>query len=145
MFVVSGNCEEYIDGKWTPMKPGDLHYNPRGVIHGSRLVGTEPLRAITFFAAAPPADGDKIFVNEGKTSAKPGDVVGNPRLLDTQFKKGGIINIDEWIAKHPIEPGATMRSDFAIGTPRFQLNIGQVPKLGVHYHGYGRRRGDLRP
>ena len=54
MFAISGKCEQYIDGKWVVMKPGDLHFNPRGVIHGTRVVGNEPFLALSFFTTPPP-------------------------------------------------------------------------------------------
>ncbi|MDR3564294.1 MAG: cupin domain-containing protein [Negativicutes bacterium] len=135
VFAISGKCEQYVDGKWVVMQAGDLHFNPRGVIHATRVIGDEPFLALSYFTPPPTGGNDRVFLNSGKTSAKPGDVIGDPYLLDTQFKKGVIINLDQWIATHPIPEGQTMRSDFAVGTPRVQVNIGQVPKLGTHYHG----------
>ncbi len=133
--AVKGQFEEYVDGKWVLMKPGDIHYNPRGVIHGMRPVGNEPFYALCIFTAPPPGGNDKVFLNSEVTTAKAGAVVGNCLLLDTQYKKGYIFNMDEWYAKHPIEPGKTMRIDPAMGTMRNQLNIAQMPALPVHYHG----------
>lgn len=135
VFAISGKCEQYVDGKWTLMQAGDLHFNPRGVIHATRVVGDEPFLALSYFTPPPAGGNDRVFLSSGATSAKFGDAAGDRRLLDTQFKKGVIINLDDWIATHPIDPGATMRSDFVVGSPRVQVNIGQVPKLGVHYHG----------
>jgi quercetin dioxygenase-like cupin family protein len=135
VFAFSGKCEQYVDGKWTEMKAGDLHFNPRGVIHGTRVVGSEPFLALSFFTSPPPGGNDRVFLGSGRTNHKPGDVVGDPLLLDTQFKKGCIINLDAWTAANPIPAGAAMRSDFVIGTPRVQVNIGEKPKLGIHYHG----------
>jgi len=76
-----------------------------------------------------------VFLNSEITIAKPGAVVGDWQLLDTQYKKGYIFNLDEWYAAHPIQAGTTMRSDPAMGTPRSQLMIAQQPNLAVHYHG----------
>jgi len=132
MFLIQGQCEEYIDGKWVLMNPGAMHYNPRGVIHAARVVGEKPLQALTIFT---PSQPDRVFLNSEITTAKAGAVVGNWSLLDTQYKKGYNFNLDEWYAAHPFEPGQTMRIDAAMGTLRSQLMIAQRPSLPVHYHG----------
>jgi quercetin dioxygenase-like cupin family protein len=132
--AVKGQCEQYIDGKWVVMKAGDIHYNPKGVVHGTRLVGTEPFYALSIFTAPPPGGNDRVFLKDIST-AKPGDVVGDWSLLDTQYKKGALFNMDDWYAKNPPEKGKTMRSDPVMGTMRGQLMIAQSPALGVHYHG----------
>jgi len=134
MLIIKGQCEEYIDGKWVLMKPGDVHYNPRGVIHGGRIVGEKPFLALTIFTPPSPPN-DRMFLNSEITTAKAGAVVGDWSLLDTQYKKGAIFNLDEWYAAHPFEPGKTMRIDAAMGTLRSQLMIAQRPSLPVHYHG----------
>jgi quercetin dioxygenase-like cupin family protein len=132
LFVVKGQCEEYIDGTWVLMKPGDMHYNPRGVIHASRVVGDEPFLAVGIYT---PPHNDRVFLNSEITTAKPGAVVGDWQLLDTQYKKGYLFNLDEWYAAHPIQAGTTWRSDAVMGTLRSQLMIAQQPTLAVHYHG----------
>ena len=134
MLVIKGQCEEYIDGKWVLMNPGDVHYNPRGVIHTGRIVSGKPFMALTIFTPPPPPN-DRVFLNSEITTAKPGAVVGDWSLLDTQYKKGAVFNLDEWYAAHPFETGKTMRIDAAMGTLRSQLMIAQMPSLGVHYHG----------
>jgi len=135
MLVVKGQCEEYIDGKWVSMKPGDIHYNPRGVIHGGRVVGDGPFYALFIFTPPPPGGNDRRMLNSDITTAKPGAIVGDWSLLDTQHKKGALFNLDEWYAKNPIEPGKTFRIDPVMGTLRGQLMIAQKPSLPVHYHG----------
>jgi quercetin dioxygenase-like cupin family protein len=133
-FVIKGQCEKYIDGKWVLMNPGDVHYNPRGVIHATRVVGDKPLLELTFFTPSPPPN-DRVFLNSEITTAKVGAVVGDWSLLDTQYKKGYNFNLDAWYAAHPIEAGKTMRSEPAMGTLRSQLMIAQMPNLPAHYHG----------
>jgi len=133
-FVIKGQCEKYVDGKWVLVKPGTVHYNPRGVIHATRVVGDEPLLELIIFTPPPPPN-DRMFLNSEITTAKAGAVVGDWSLLDTQHKKGYNFNLDEWYAAHPFEPGKTMRIDAAMGTLRSQLMIAQRPSLGVHYHG----------
>ncbi len=130
--AVKGQCEQYVDGKWVVMKPGDIHYNPRGIVHATRPVGTEPFYAMSIFTAPPPGGNDRVFL---KDEAKSGALVGDWSLLDTQYKKGYVFNMDEWYAAHPVESGKTMRSDPVMGTLRSQLMIAQMPSLGVHYHG----------
>jgi len=132
---IKGQCEQYIDGKWVLMKPGDIHYNPRGVIHSTRVVGNEPFCALSIFTPPPAGGNDRVFLNSEITTAKPGAIVGDWSLLDTQHKKGVVFNLDEWYAKNPIEAGKTFRIDPVMGTLRSQLMIAQRPTLGVHYHG----------
>jgi quercetin dioxygenase-like cupin family protein len=133
--AVKGQCEQYVDGNWVVMKPGDVHYNPRGIVHATRLVGSEPFYAMSIFTAPPPGGNDRVFLNSEITSAKAGAVVGDWSLLDTQYKKGYVFNMDEWYAGHPVESGKTMRSDPVMGTLRGQLMFAQMPSLPVHYHG----------
>ena len=132
--VVKGQCEKYIDGKWIAMKPGDIHYNPRGVIHATRIIGSEPFQAVSIFTPST-AVPDRVFLNSDITTAKPGATIGDVSMLDTQYKKGYIINLDEWYASHPLSAQQPVRSEPAMGTPRSQLMIAQRPALGVHYHG----------
>jgi len=132
---IKGQCEQYVDGKWVLMKPGDVHYNPRGVIHATRFADNKPFLAFHIFTPPPPGDNDRVFLNSEVTTAKAGAVVGDWSLLDTHYKKGYIFNLDAWYAAHPIEPGKTMRIDPAMGTLRSQLMIAQMPSLPVHYHG----------
>jgi len=132
---IKGQSEEYVDGKWVLMNPGDVHYNPRGVIHGNRFVGDKPCLEVSIFTPPQPGGNDRVYLNSEITTAKVGAVVGDWSLLNTQYKKGYIFNLDAWYATHPIEPGKTMRSDPAMGTLRSQLMIAQMPSLGVHYHG----------
>jgi quercetin dioxygenase-like cupin family protein len=133
-FVFKGQCEKYVDGKWVLVKPGTVHYNPRGVIHATRVVGNEPLLELIIFTPAPPPD-DRVFLNSEITTAKPGVVVGDWSLLDTQHKKGHNFDLDEFYATHPIQAGQTARIEAAMGTLRNQLMIAQRPTLAVHYHG----------
>ncbi|MGO9122155.1 MAG: cupin domain-containing protein [Desulfomonilaceae bacterium] len=133
--AVKGQCEQYVDGKWVEMKPGDVHYNPRGVVHATRIVGKDPFYAMSIFTAPPPGGNDRVFLNSDITTAKEGAVVGNWSLLDTQYKKGYVYNMDQWYAAHPVESGKTMRSDPVMGTLRSQLMFAQMPALPVHYHG----------
>jgi quercetin dioxygenase-like cupin family protein len=132
VFLIKGNCKEYVDGKWIAMHAGDVHFNPRGVIHGTQCDGEA--QELHFFTPVT-GDNDRVFLDSGKTSAKSGDVVADWSLIDTQFKKGMIITLDEWSASHPIPAGESMRVDLPVGTPRFQMTIGQKPKLDAHFHG----------
>lgn len=134
VLAVKGQCEQYMDGKWVVMKPGDIHYNPRGVIHATRVTGDEPFYAVSIFTPST-AVPDRVFLNTDITTAKPGAKIGDWSMLDTQYKKGYIINLDEWYASHPLSKEQPVRSEPAMGTMRNQLMIAQRPALGVHYHG----------
>jgi quercetin dioxygenase-like cupin family protein len=61
-----GSATMYINGKWTEVKEGDVHINPRGVIHGTKVLGPQGMQVATFFAPAPPSAGDRVFVEFAK-------------------------------------------------------------------------------
>ncbi|MGA2990718.1 MAG: cupin domain-containing protein [Candidatus Korobacteraceae bacterium] len=132
---VKGKCKEYVDGKWQWVQPGDIHYNPRGVVHGLQCEPGMEFQSFDIFTPALPPGGDRVFVDSKESKAKPGDVVADWTLIDTQFKKGANINADEFYASHPIPPGESMRLDLPIGTPRNQMVLAQKPALKTHYHG----------
>lgn len=132
---IKGHCQEYVNGKWEMVGPGDIHYNPRGAIHGLKCEKGMEFQSIDFFTPALSAEGDRVMLDSKESKAKPGDVVGDWALIDSQFKSGVNINLDQWYASHPIKPGETMRVDLPMGTPRNQLVIAQKPALKAHYHG----------
>jgi quercetin dioxygenase-like cupin family protein len=57
-----GSATMYINGKWTEVKQGDVHINPRGVIHGTKILGPGGMQVATLFAPGPPKEGDRVFV-----------------------------------------------------------------------------------
>jgi mannose-6-phosphate isomerase-like protein (cupin superfamily) len=63
VFVVGGSGELLINGKWTPVKAGDIHVNPRGNIHDTRSPN-EDLRYISIFAPQQPPGGDVNTVKD---------------------------------------------------------------------------------
>jgi len=132
VFLLKGHCKEYVDGKWIPMVAGQVHYNPRGVIHGTQC--DDEAQELHFFTPAP-GETDRVFLDSGKTQAKAGDVVGDWSLVDTQYKTNYLITLDDWYAAHPLLSGQSMRVDPPWGTLRNQMMIAQGPKLDPHFHG----------
>jgi quercetin dioxygenase-like cupin family protein len=61
VLVVGGSGELLINGIWTPVKTGDLHVNPRGVIHDTRSP-KEDLRFISIFTPQLQAGGDANMI-----------------------------------------------------------------------------------
>lgn len=61
VMIVGGSGELLINGIWTPVKAGDLHVNPRGVIHDTRSP-KEDLRFISIFTPQLQAGGDANFI-----------------------------------------------------------------------------------
>ncbi len=59
VYVYKGTGEMNINGKWVPVKAGDLHVCPRGVAHSTRA-GAEELWVISIFSPAMPAAGDRV-------------------------------------------------------------------------------------
>ena len=65
VFVYKGEGEMYINGKWVPVKAGDLHICPRGVAHGSRpLPGKELLTFNIFTPPQPKGAHDRVMIDE---------------------------------------------------------------------------------
>ena len=133
VFVYKGQGEMYIDGQWVPVKGGDLHVNPRGVVHATRVTG-EDLQVISFFTAPQASGNDKVFVPEPRKFE--GTTVGAPTLLDTQFKKGLLISLDQFYAAHPLKAGEATRGDGVFKSPRAEIVLvtNHGPLIGRHYH-----------
>ena len=53
VLVIGGSGEILINGKWTPVKAGDIHINPRGNVHATRSPN-EDLRFISIFTPQQP-------------------------------------------------------------------------------------------
>ena len=61
VYVYKGAGEMYINGKWVPVKAGDLHVCPRGVAHSTRA-GSEELWVISIFTPPMPETGDRVTI-----------------------------------------------------------------------------------
>jgi len=131
VYVHKGEGEMYVGGKWVPVKAGDIHVNPRGVVHATRITGSKPMEVIGFFSAAPENGNDKVFLPEFD-----GKVVGAKTLLDANVQEGLLIHLPEFYASHPRPVDAGARSDSVYKSPRAELFIGENhgPLLNRHYH-----------
>jgi len=134
VFVYKGQGEMFIDGRWIPVKAGDLHVNPRGVIHATRVTGDEDMNVVCFFTAPQASGNDKAFIpSPGKYE---GNGVGAPTLLDTQYKKNFVISLDKFYAEHPLKAGEATRGDTVFKSPRAEIVLvtNHGPLIGRHYH-----------
>jgi quercetin dioxygenase-like cupin family protein len=61
VIVVGGSGEILVNGKWMPVKKGDVHVNPRGIVHDTRAV-SENLQFISIFTPQLAAGGDANYV-----------------------------------------------------------------------------------
>jgi mannose-6-phosphate isomerase-like protein (cupin superfamily) len=61
VYIIKGTAQMFINGKWVDLKPGSLHFNPMGKVHGIRHTGSEPLVAISIFTPAM-RETDRHFV-----------------------------------------------------------------------------------
>ncbi len=61
--IQKGKGEMYINGKWTPVKAGEIHVNPRGVIHATRVVGKDKLYVFSIFTPPQMGGDDKILMD----------------------------------------------------------------------------------
>lgn len=61
VLVIAGSGELLINGEWRPVKAGDLHVCPRGVVHDTRAL-SEHLRFLSVFTPHPPSGNDINWV-----------------------------------------------------------------------------------
>ena len=61
-YVVKGQGEQYVNGKWVPIKTGDFHTSPRGIAHGGRTTGDEELWMILIFTEPLQPGGDRAMI-----------------------------------------------------------------------------------
>jgi len=71
IFIYKGEGEMYINGKWVPVKAGELHVCPRGVAHATRAVPGKELLSFNIFTPPQPKDThDRVMLvlatNPGK-------------------------------------------------------------------------------
>jgi len=133
VFVYEGQGEMYIDGKWTPVKAGDLHVNPRGVIHATRVVGDKDMRVFSIFTPPQAGGNDKVMLDKEPTD---GQGVGDKALVDTKWDKNLVASLDPWYAAHPLKAGDASRGDDLFKSERGQVVIvtNHGPLIGTHFH-----------
>ena len=129
--VMGGSGELLINGVWTPVKAGDVHVNPRGNVHATRVTGTEDLKFISLFTPVLPASGDANFLEEGKPAVIP---LG---LVDSTPANSILVNYDEWYAANakPDEPKIAGKTIFT--SPRAIVMVRDAGKGTViknHFH-----------
>jgi quercetin dioxygenase-like cupin family protein len=48
-YVTDGEAEVYLDGRWQPLRKGDVVYFPGDAVHGARNLGTVTCRIVWIF------------------------------------------------------------------------------------------------
>ena len=61
VIIVGGSGELFVNGQWTAVKQGDVHVNPRGVVHDTRALN-ENMRFISIYTPQLPPGGDANMV-----------------------------------------------------------------------------------
>jgi len=61
VIVTGGAGELLINGEWRPVRAGDLHVNPRGIVHDTRALA-EHLQYLSIFTPHLPPGGDINWV-----------------------------------------------------------------------------------
>ena len=65
VFIYKGEGEMYINGKWVPVKAGDLHVCPRGVAHATRALPGKELKSFNMFSPPQPKGAhDRVMIDE---------------------------------------------------------------------------------
>lgn len=52
IYVAKGSGQIFCNDKWVDIKPGSLHHNPMGKVHGIKNTGNEPLVELSIFSPA---------------------------------------------------------------------------------------------
>ncbi len=50
IYVAKGSGQIFSNDKWVDIKPGSLHHNPIGKVHGIKNTGNEPLVVLSIFS-----------------------------------------------------------------------------------------------
>lgn len=129
--VTGGSGEILLNGTWTPVKTGDVHVNPRGVIHATRVIGNEDLHFISIFTPALPNGGDANYIKAGEPVTIP---VG---LVDSTPNTAILMNYEEWYAGNakPNDPKITSKTIFT--SPRSVVMLRDAGKgtlANSHFH-----------
>ena len=130
VLVIGGSGELLINGKWTPVKAGDIHVLPRGNVHDARCPN-EDLRFISVFTPALPPGADINMVPAGTVAQIP------KGLIDSKPDQAMLINLDEWYKAHPAPVKPALVSETVFASPRSALMIRTGGKGRVttsHYH-----------
>ncbi|HYB21233.1 MAG TPA: cupin domain-containing protein [Thermodesulfobacteriota bacterium] len=65
VYIYKGEGEMFINGKWVPVKAGDLHVCPRGVAHATRALPGKELLSFNMFAPPQPKNiHDRVMMDE---------------------------------------------------------------------------------
>ena len=131
VICLGGSAEMLINGEWKAVKAGDVHVNPRGSVHATRVLGGEDFKFISIFTPVTPAGGDTNFIKEGQPVSIP---VG---LLDSKPASAVLVNYNEWYAAEaqPNEPKISGKTIFS--SPRTIVMVrdggkGMIAKS--HFH-----------
>jgi mannose-6-phosphate isomerase-like protein (cupin superfamily) len=62
IMVYKGTGEMNINGRWIPVKAGDLHVCPRGEVHATRAAAGDEMWMIGIYTPPLPSGGDRIMV-----------------------------------------------------------------------------------
>jgi quercetin dioxygenase-like cupin family protein len=61
IYVIKGTMQLFVNDNWVNARPGSIHFNPMGKVHGTRQTGAEPAVAISIFTPAM-KESDRHFV-----------------------------------------------------------------------------------
>lgn len=130
VLAVGGSGEILVNGKWTPVKAGDIHILPRGNVHDARCPN-EDLRFISIFTPLLPPGADINMVPPGTTAQIP------KGLIDSKPDQAILINLDEWYKGHPFSGKPELASETIFASPRSAFMIrtgGKGRGAASHFH-----------
>ena len=129
--VLGGSGEVMINGEWLPVKAGDVHVNPRGNIHATRVGKANDLKFISVFTPLIPPGGDTNFLKEGLAPNIP------QGLSDASPAQAIVVNYDEWYAAAAKPEEAKIAGKTIFSSPRAVVMIRDAGKgtyVAPHFH-----------
>ena len=131
VIVLAGSGEILLNGVWTPIKPGDVHVNPRGNIHATTVGKSSDLKFISVFTPLIPASGDTNFLKDGQAPNIP------QGLTDASPEQSVLVNYHEWYAASAKPDEAKIASKTIFTSPRAVVMIRDAGKgtyIAPHFH-----------
>lgn len=131
VLVMGGSGEILINGEWKAVKATDVHVNPRGIIHNTRVLGNQSLQFISIFTPPQPTSGDANVVQKGE------NVTIAKGLISSKPDKAVLVNFDEWYAKYKAPNDPKIVSETTFTSPRSIVMLRTAGKGSIidsHFH-----------
>lgn len=138
VYIVSGSAELLINGDWVKLNPGDVHVNPRGIVHALNVTDPKGCKFVSVFTPPQPAAGDATTIPSGESLQAPAG------LVDASPGAGMVVRLKEWQTSSvgpnsPMDFTDSMENDGLRGvtvteSPRSVLMLREAGYGAAHKH-----------